>query len=98
MQALTGLFAIVLMLAALAPVLITGGQLIVSFMARNNMGKHLLACLITLAALLAGALAALLLTDAGQRILGAIVLAVPPWVSYWAVKRWVLKEERTPSS
>lgn len=96
MQALTSLFAIVLLLAALAPVLITGGQLIVAFMTRKDIGKHLSACLLTLVALVGGALIALTLNQAGQKVIGIAVLATLPWFAHWIAKRFILKEDAQP--
>jgi hypothetical protein len=92
MNALSGLLAVVLLLAALAPVLITGGQLIVAFMTRTRMGVHLLACLITLMALVGGALIALQLSQAEHKLLGAVTLSALPWLAHWLVKRFILKE------
>jgi hypothetical protein len=92
MEALSGLFAVVLLFVALAPALITGGSLIAAFMTRKDMGKHLTACLLTLAALLGSALIALQLSNAGQKIIGIAALAALPWLAYWLAKRFILKE------
>jgi hypothetical protein len=93
MQALNGLLAVVLLLAALAPVLITGGPLIVAFMTRTHILQHLYACLLTLVALVGGALLALQITQMGHRLISALVLAALPWAALWIAKKFILKEE-----
>jgi hypothetical protein len=98
MQAINGILAIVLLLVALAPVLIAGGQLIVAFMVRKRMAAHLVWCLATLAALVGGALIALQLSQMGQKLFGAVVLAALPWIAHWLCKRFVLRDEPSEGS
>jgi hypothetical protein len=92
MEMLSGLFAIVLLLVALAPVLISGGQTIVAFMMRKNIGAHLIWCLSTLAALVGGALIALQLNQAGQKLLGIAALASLPWIAHFLCRRFVMRD------
>jgi hypothetical protein len=93
LDALASLFAVVLLLTALAPALIAGGQLIVAFMVRKRIGVHLVWCLSTLAALLGGAFIALQLNQGGQKLLGIAVLAALPWAAHWLCKRYVMREQ-----
>ncbi|MFM2398303.1 MAG: hypothetical protein RL341_460 [Pseudomonadota bacterium] len=94
MEAISGILAIVLLLVALAPVLIAGGQLIVAFMLRKRIGVHLVWCLATLAALVGGALIALQLSRMDQKLAGVVVLAALPWIAHWLCKRFVLRDDQ----
>ncbi len=90
MAVLLALASVVLLLAALAPVLMMGGEMIAAFMVRQQIGRHLAATLIVLGALLGGAFFAVPLMATGQRLLAAVLLAALPWAALWIARRFIL--------
>ncbi|KPF69835.1 hypothetical protein IP84_02640 [beta proteobacterium AAP99] len=90
MAVLLALASVVLLLAALAPVLMMGGEMIAAFMVRQQMGRHLAATLLVLGALLGGAFFAVPLMATGQRLLAGALLAALPWAALWVARRFIL--------
>ena len=101
MQALLQILGIVVLLAAIAPVAMAGGQMIAAFM----LGQHILpwVCitLLTMILLVAGGVFALqvvmpiltgVLSDLLAPVAAAVVLLVPPWSAWIAGKRWIEKK------
>ena len=99
MQALLQILGIVVLLAAIAPVAMAGGQMIAAFM----MGKHILPwvgiTLLTMLLLVGGGLLALrvvmpmlagIVSDLLAPIVCAIVLLAPPWGA-WLVGKHLLQ-------
>jgi hypothetical protein len=102
MQALLQLLGVIVLLAAVAPVAMAGGQMIAAFM----MGRHIVPWVgITLLSMIvlvgAGLLALRVLMPllAGLDLLAplasALVILAPPWAVWLLGKRWVEKKGST---
>jgi hypothetical protein len=100
MQALIQLIGVIVLLAAIAPVAMAGGQMIAAFM----MGRHILqwfsTTLLCILALVAAGMLALrvvmpMLAGVGFDLLApmvsAFVLLAPPWGVWIWGKRWMKK-------
>ena len=98
MQALLQILGVIVLLAAIAPVAMAGGQMIAAFM----MGKHILpwVCitLLTMLLLVGAALLALrvvmpllsgMLSDLLGPLVAAVVILAPPWAAWILGKRWL---------
>jgi hypothetical protein len=98
MQALLQILGVIVLLAAIAPVAMAGGQMIAAFM----MGKHILPwvgiTLLTMLLLVGGGLLALrvvmpllagIASDLLVPIICAIVLLAPPWGAWMVGKYWL---------
>jgi hypothetical protein len=91
MDIVTTLTSVVLLLAAIAPVLMAGGPCIAAFMMQKDILKHLLLTLSTVATLL---LCALLVTGplASQAMVTkALLFALPVWAEYLVLKKLLFK-------
>jgi hypothetical protein len=101
MQAALQLIGLAVLLAAIAPVAMAGGQMIAAFM----LGRHILPwvgiTLLTMVLLVAGGVLALQVVTpmrSGQLsqgfapLVSAVVLVVPPWFAWIAGKRWIEKK------
>ena len=101
MQALLQILGVIVLLAAIAPVAMAGGQMIVAFM----MGKHILPwvgiTLLTMLLLVGAALLALrvvmpllagMLSDLLGPLVAAVVILAPPWGAWHFGKRWIEKK------
>jgi hypothetical protein len=98
MQALLQILGVIVLLAAIAPVAMAGGQMIAAFM----MGKHIVQwvgiTLLTMLLLVGAGMLALrvvmpmlagLFFDLFAPIVSAIVLLTPPWSAWIYGKRWL---------
>ncbi len=101
MQALLQILGVIVLLAAIAPVAMAGGQMIAAFM----MGKHMLPwvsiTLLTMLLLVGAALIALrivmpmlagMLSDLLAPLVAAVVILAPPWGAWILGKRWIEKK------
>lgn len=101
MQAVLQILGVLVLLAAVAPVAMAGGQMIAAFM----MGRHILPwvgiTLLTMIALVGAGLLSLrvvmpLLAGVASELLGplvsALVMLAPPWGVWLLGKRWVEKK------
>lgn len=97
MQVLLQLLGVIVLLAAIAPVAMAGGQMIAAFM----MGRHILPwlsiTLLTMLLLVGGGLLALrvvmpslagMASDLLAPLVSALVMLAPPWGAWLAGKRW----------
>jgi hypothetical protein len=98
MHALLQILGVIVLLAAIAPVAMAGGQMIAAFM----MGKHILPwvgiTLLTILLLMGGGLLALrvvmpllagIFSDLLAPLVSAVVLLAPPWAAWILGKRWI---------
>lgn len=98
MQALVQILGVIVLLAAIAPVAMAGGQIIAAFM----MGKHILPwvgiTLLTILLLMGGGLLALrvvmpllagIFSDLLAPLVSAVVLLAPPWAAWILGKRLI---------
>ena len=95
MDMLRAVLAMALLLLAIVPVLGCGARLIVAFMAGQHIVRALALTVLAIAAVLAGAMAALWLTNADQRVGAGVALAAIPWgveaCARWWERRQALK-------
>lgn len=101
MQAALQILGIAVLLAAIAPVAMAGGQMIAAFMTGRNILAWTCITLTTMVLLVAGGLLALrvvtpMLSGMGSDLLAplasALVMLAPPWAAWLLGKRWVEKK------
>jgi hypothetical protein len=96
MNIILSLLGLAAVIAAIAPVAMSGGQMIAAFM----MGKHIVAWVaITLVTMMALVMGAVIATQVIQPMLGqtlgplaAVAMIVPPWLVFWLGRRIMEKK------
>ncbi len=98
MDMLRAVLAMALLLLAIVPVLGCGARLIVAFMAGQHIMRALGLTVLAVAALLVGAMAALWLTNVGQRVGAGLALAAIPWAVQACARWWERRQALIPPS
>ncbi|NJM42973.1 MAG: hypothetical protein HC858_01350 [Brachymonas sp.] len=98
MQAVLQLLGVIVLLAAVAPVAMAGGQMIAAFMMRKNILPWVGITLLSMVVLIAGGLLAIrvvmpwlagIFSDLLAPLVSALVLLAPPWAAWLLGKRWI---------
>jgi hypothetical protein len=101
MQVLFQLLSVIVLLTAIAPVAMAGGQMIAAFMMGRNILQWVGITLLCMLVLVGAGLLALrvvmpqlmgVLFDQFAPLVSALLLLVPPWAVWLLGKRWVGKK------